>query len=139
MIPRRRSGTGGFTLLEIMIAVAILGSSLVILITNIYHSVKIYRVARDTLVAGFLAQEKFTELVNGKNPVRIGDYKDGRFEKAPHYRWRYRVEKVSLQPFIETVPGLKRLQVVVSWSQVPKREIEVISYVREPEPRGLHQ
>ncbi len=116
-------------------ALGILGSSLVILLTNIFHSIEMYRVAQGTLLAGFLAQEKFTELVNAKSGVSVGDFKDGTFEKAPGYAWRYRVEKVSLAPLIETVPGLKRLQVEVTWDDRPQRRVELITYIREKENR----
>ncbi|MBI4872350.1 MAG: prepilin-type N-terminal cleavage/methylation domain-containing protein, partial [Candidatus Riflebacteria bacterium] len=85
-----RASRRGFTLLEILVALGILGSSLVILLTNIFHSIEMYRVAQGTLLAGFLAQEKFTELVNAKSGVSVGDFKDGTFEKAPGYAWRYR-------------------------------------------------
>jgi hypothetical protein len=117
------------------VALGILGSSLVILLTSIFHSIEMYRVAQGTLLAGFLVQEKFTELVNAKSGVSIGEAKDGTFEKAPAYAWNYRVEKVSLAPLIETVPGLKRLQVEVTWDSRPVRRVELITYIRERENR----
>ena len=128
--PARR----GFTLLEIMIALAILGSSLVVLLTSIFHSVEMYRVARDTVIAGFLAQEKFTELRTARSGVGIGDARDGPFEKFPGYRWSYRVEKVTMEPLVPVVPGLRRIEVVVTWDSRPVRRIQVISYLPEREP-----
>ncbi|MBI4871115.1 MAG: type II secretion system protein [Candidatus Riflebacteria bacterium] len=126
---------GGFTLIEILIALAILGSSLVVLLTSIFHSIEMFRVAQDTILAGFLAQEKFTELENAKSSVNIGDSRDGVFEKAPGYAWRYQVSKVGLLPFLETVPGLRRLEVVVTWDTRPVRSIRIVSYLRDRETR----
>ena len=132
-------GRGGFTLLEIMIALAILGSSLVLLLTSVFHSVKMFRVAQETLVAGFLSQEKFTEVINAKSSISIGDSKDGIFEKAPAYSWSYRIDKVGLPPFMDTIPGLKRIEVVVGWDSDRHRHIEIISYLRDQEPRSFGQ
>ncbi len=128
-----RTRRNGFTLLEIMIALGILGSSLVVLLTSIFHSVEMYRVAQETVIAGFLAQEKFTELRTARSGVGIGDYKDGAFEKFPGYRWKYRVEKVTLEPLVPVVPGLRRLEVEVTWGRRPMRRVEVISYIPDRE------
>ena len=132
---RARTARRAFTLLAIMIALMILGGSLVILLTSIFHSLEMYRVAQETLLAGFLAQEKFTELVTARSGVNIGEFKDGVFEKAPVYAWRYRVDKVGMQPFMETIPGLRRLEVVITWGDRPVRHVDVVSYLRDKEPR----
>ncbi|MBI3892648.1 MAG: type II secretion system protein [Candidatus Wallbacteria bacterium] len=130
MKPRSRQA---FTLLEIMIALAILGSSLVVVLTSIFHSLEMYRVAKETVIAGFLAQEKFTELRTAKTGVGIGDYRDGVFEHFSRYHWSYRVDKVSLEPLVPTVPGLRRIEVQVTWDEHPRRHVQVISYVPDKE------
>ena len=54
----------GFTLLEIVLAVGVMGLALVVVVGNIQHSVGMYRVARDTVIATSVARELMEQTVS---------------------------------------------------------------------------
>ncbi len=65
MIVRRRCGrseTGGFTLLEVLIAIAILALSMTSLLSSQMASIRATRYARGVSVAAFLAESKLLEI-----------------------------------------------------------------------------
>ncbi len=88
---------GGFTLLEVMIAVAILSISLVALLGAQSHSLSLTTEAQFNTTAAMLAQEKIAEVEAGLIPCRDdqGDYG----EEFLGYKWSMRVSTLSLQAF----------------------------------------
>jgi prepilin-type N-terminal cleavage/methylation domain-containing protein len=95
---RRRSG---FTLLEIMVALAILSSTLVVLIQVITNNVRATNHAKMTTAATFLARGKMVDIEdliyeNGftdDNETENGNFKDQGF---PNFRWEAMIERVEL-------------------------------------------
>jgi general secretion pathway protein I len=57
--------TGGFTLLEVMVSVTIIGIALVTLIGSQSQSISLAGISRFETTAALLARQKMTELVNG--------------------------------------------------------------------------
>ncbi|WP_084312623.1 type IV pilus modification PilV family protein [Desulfobulbus elongatus] len=91
----------GFTLLEVMIAVALIAIALVTLIGAQAHSVAIATGARFDAVASMLAQWKLTELSLedfGQLTGSSGDFGDA----YPHFSWKSEVEEVG-----ESESGIK--------------------------------
>lgn len=127
--PLRLGGQWGFTLLEVTIALAIVGTALVVLLTSIFNSIQIYRVAESTSTAGVLAQEKFTELLYGKETLHDGKSRSGRFEKHPGYTWSYRASKVEIPGVIEEIPNVLRVVLTVEWEQGRRRQVKVGTFV----------
>jgi general secretion pathway protein I len=100
---RGRSGrlAGGFTLLEVMIALAILASTLVVLLEIITNNVRATNHAKLTTTATFLARGKMVDieddiLENGfidSDDSASGDFKE---QNLPGFRWESLVERIDL-------------------------------------------
>lgn len=93
----------GFTLLEIMIAMAILSSSLLALYSSMGNSLKISAQAEDSNQASQLARQKMTEvLMSLDEDITRGAFPDekeesGVFDKPfEKYKWFYVIKKVEI-------------------------------------------
>ncbi len=83
----------GFTLLEVMVAVAIISIALVTLIGSQSQSVSLAGVSRVTLTASRLAREKLTELALA-DAENLGA-ESGRFDEPfADYRWQVDVQRL---------------------------------------------
>ena len=86
--------TEGFTLLEVMVAVTIIGIALVTLIGSQSQSISLAGISRFETRAALLAREKMTELVvAGFDALSSseGDFGDA----YPGYRWQVEVSTLS--------------------------------------------
>lgn len=117
--PARRNG---FTLMEVILALAILGGGLAILNEAIRIAQRCERMARDLRYAQMLCEEKMNEISSGMTSsdpasgVSFGDAYQG---------WLYSVETGGLD-----VPGLIAVSVTVTQDLPPEREPVVYSMVR---------
>jgi general secretion pathway protein I len=96
-----RRAEAGFTLLEVMIAVAILSITLVTLLSVVTSNVRATRHARLTTAATFLARGKMVELEDQvlENGFSTDDESaDGTFKEQDHpeFRWDSIIERVEL-------------------------------------------
>ena len=96
-----RRGDGGFTLLEVMIAVAILSITLVTLLSVVTSNMRATRHARLTTTATFLARGKMVELEDQvlENGFSTDDESaEGTFKEQDHpeFRWDSIIERVEL-------------------------------------------
>lgn len=79
------SNQPGFTLLEVLVAVAIIGIALVMLLGNVNGNLVMASKTRDLQIASNLAQKKLTEIdLEGYPEVRE---ESGEFEEAPGFEW----------------------------------------------------
>jgi general secretion pathway protein I len=96
-----RSSSSGFTLLEIMVAIAILSSTLVVLLSIVTNNVRSTNHAKMTTGATFLARTKMVEieddiLDNGftdNDEIGAGSFKDLGY---PQFRWETSIERIEL-------------------------------------------
>ena len=107
---------GGFTLLEVMIALAVVAIALVSLLTLANRSIAVNARLQKITQATLLAQEKMTEVeVNSKQgqTVREGE---GTFP-APNenYRWRVTLTETPL-------PSVQQVTVTVLWGAEKRNE-----------------
>ena len=95
--PVFRSGGGarGFTLLEVIIAVAIIGSSLAILLGAVNKNLVMASQSKNLSIASFLAQRKLGEIELEGLP-EIGQ-QEGVFEEAPDFRWYLSVQPYNIE------------------------------------------
>jgi general secretion pathway protein I len=100
-LPERPRPARGFTLLEVMIALAILASTLVVLLEIITNNVRATNHSKLTTAATFLARGKMIDIeddVLEKGFVENDDLADGTFKDQgfPAFRWESAVERVDL-------------------------------------------
>lgn len=119
------SGKAGFTLLEVIIAVAIIGSSLAILLGAVNKNLILASQSKNITIASFLAQRKMGEIEVEGFP-EIGN-QEGSFEEHPEFRWY-----LSVQPYnIEQLGTEIRIVILtVSWDE-GQREFTVATAISD--------
>jgi len=100
---RRRASRAGFTLLEVMIALAILGAALVVLLRLATSDVRASHRARMLTIATGLARAKMLDMEEllAKNGFQdTGEEEEGDFsdEGQPKFTWHAQIQKVELPP-----------------------------------------
>lgn len=150
----RRAKGSGFTLLEVMVAVAILAVSLTVLLTFTGNTmIKSGRAERLT-IAGMLAQQKMTEieidLEKAKKKREFPDERseDGDFDEPfEDFKWRMEIRRVELPaPVIgeeggiqdmmgkqltkEITKTVRELKLTVSWDDMGEEQgIDVVTHI----------
>ena len=99
--PARRTSQSGFTILEVLVAMALLSMSLVVLVNIGTNNLRTTIRAELTTHATFLARAKIIELEDQlrEDGFRDNDVEDdGDFEEVgfPEFRWETLIEKVEL-------------------------------------------
>jgi general secretion pathway protein I len=108
----QKTRNAGFTLLEVIIAVAIIGSSLAILLGAVNKNLILASQSKNLSIASFLAQRKLGEVEIGGFP-EVGD-QQGAFEDNPEFKWY-----VSVQPYnIEQLGTEIRIVILtITWDE----------------------
>lgn len=112
----------GFTLLEIMVALAVISISLVVLLGLRNRDLVLSATARDITKATMLARKKITEINMGPFPD-LGENKGDFGEESPMFRWR---QEVVQTPF----ESVREMVLEVSWGGDEAREKEKDGQVR---------
>jgi general secretion pathway protein I len=124
-VPRPAPREGGFTLLEVMIALAIVGIALVALLALSNRSIAVNARLQKITQATLLAQDKMTEVevILQQDPTQLTNQK-GVFDKPfDGYRWRTTFEDTPL-------PSVKQVTVTVLWGEEKRNEmVELTSFV----------
>jgi general secretion pathway protein I len=124
--PRASRFQRGFTLLEVMIALAIVGIALVALLALCNRSVEVNGRLQKITQATLLAQEKMTEVevIRQQNPTQLTN-EEGVFDKPyDAFRWRTAFEDTPL-------PAVKQVTVTVLWGEENRNEmVELNSFVQ---------
>lgn len=145
MTGRKNSSTPGFTLLEILVATAILGAAVAALFGLLTGSLGNMRRLRGPSQALLVAQTRMNELLAaGINPgkdmpgtIPLDQKVEGQWDD--HYRWEARA--THFHPPEHLVPGQKimvRFVVDVFWKpdpEKPEKKLSLESYALQLEPQ----
>jgi len=112
----------GFTLLEIMVALAVISISLVVLLGLRNRDLVLSATARDITEATMLARKKITEISLSTFPD-LGEKKGDFGEESPDFRWR---QEVVQTPF----ESVREMVLEVSWGVNENNEEEKDGQVR---------
>ncbi len=105
----------GFTLLEVMVAMAIIAITLGVIFDSQSTSLSLACEAKFNTTGPLLAQKKISELES----IRTEDIfsASGEFEDFPGYRWKLQVEEPAFD-FPENVSThLKQLDLTITWGE----------------------
>jgi len=109
----------GFTLLEVMIAVAVLAITLTVLYGSQTQSLSLAAEAKFNTTAAFLSNIKLAELESGV--LELTD-DEGTFEEDyPEYLWKIVVEDMNFSEpeFLENITDLKLVTLTILWDGSP--------------------
>jgi len=128
----------GFTLIEIVVAMAVLGISLVLVIELFSGGLRLGRAAEEYTLAGQFARQKMEEISLNREVVE--GVEEGEFEGTP-YRWQVEVKKMDLLPVTMETDyrpplDLFQIQLQIIWKSGNKERstrIETFKAVK-PEP-----
>ena len=115
---RRFFHHSGFTLLEVMVAMAILAIALVAVLSSQEQSITMANEARLATMASVLAQSKIAEIESIGGDNSFGDFG----EDFPNYRWEVTTTDTDFK-------YLEKIDLVVTWKEaVLTREYHVTFY-----------
>ena len=102
----------GFTLLEVLVAVVILGTALAVLLAAVNRNLVLASKSKNLTIAGILAQKKITEVeLEGFPEIRE---QQGEFEEAPGFDWF-----LSVRPFEISQLGteIRVVRLLITWDE----------------------
>lgn len=115
--------SGGFTLLEVMVALAIIAGTVFTVISAVNYHLSITARDREETAAILLARQKIEELLMEKETEKqLPEKKDGTFAPArPDYAWEMATAPTDY-------PGFRKLTLTVSW-EGKKRSMTFVRYL----------
>lgn len=119
MKAKRTTAQGGFTLLEIMVALAIVGIALVVMLGLAQRSILVNNRLQQMTRATLLAKQKMAEIENG---INVGiDQNQGIFpDPNQAYSWR---STYSPTP----ITGISQVDLSVIWGDEKKNELVTLT------------
>ncbi len=112
---KKRGNNPGFTLLEVLVAVAITGMALAVLLGSVNKNLTLTSESRNLTIASTLAQKKMTEIESQGVPEE-GAEEEGEFEDFPDFKWRFVVEPLEILELAEGIE-MKRLKLTILWEE----------------------
>ena len=109
----------GFILLEVLVAVAILGAALAVLLGAVNKDLILASQSKNLVVAGALAQRRLSEIELGGFPEE-GE-REGEFTEPPGFKWYSSVTPLGI-PGLNTEVRIVRL--LITWDE-GKKDFEV--------------
>ncbi|HBB41824.1 MAG: hypothetical protein COW73_06425 [Nitrospirae bacterium CG18_big_fil_WC_8_21_14_2_50_70_55] len=122
--PRAAAGAAGFTLLEVLIAVAILGTTLVAVLQLHASTVSMAARAEELATGARLAKSRMVDLLKDSTPAS-GEEEGDFVAPDPPYHWTTRVEET---PYSTQQVRVVEVSVEVSWGPAPNERVRVRTY-----------
>jgi len=122
---------GGFTLLEVMVAIAILGIALLGLLGLQHQSMQSVIRAQQSTRASMLAQAVMTEAELERWPdlgVKSGDFESSFPGEFQDYRWQRAVAKSG------TFPDVREVKVLIRYGPALKQNFVLVEFLHSPIP-----
>lgn len=117
----------GFTLLEVMVAMAIIAIALTAVLGSQSQSLSLASEAKFSTTAALLAQSKMAEIEAEKPEDLTSD--SGDFgEDYPGYRWDKSVNDVTFDEPEGVSDYLKRIDLIISWEKLEQYEYRLRLY-----------
>ncbi|MDL1973815.1 MAG: type II secretion system minor pseudopilin GspI [Deltaproteobacteria bacterium] len=113
----------GFTLLEVMVAMAILAIALVAVLRSQAHTVFVAGEARLSTTASLLAQSKLAEIESNRQDSTQGDFG----EDFPNYSWETSIRKTELKQLREVI-------LTIQWQEQSLTREYKVSFYQYVEP-----
>lgn len=137
----RRAGTynfrhfqSGFTLLEVMIAVAIIAIALVAVFGSQSQSLSFANEAKFNTTAALLAQSKIAEIA-AETPEDLASESGDFGEDFPNYHWNLTVSDVEFGETGEVLEHLKKIDLSLSYGEHDQYQYRLRLYRFAPRPR----
>jgi general secretion pathway protein I len=106
----------GFTLLEVMVAVAIIAIALTAVLGSQSQSVSLASEAKFNTTAPLLAQSKLSE-IEVLDPDDLRDDSGDFGDDFPGYTWQYSVQPVDFEKPENAADRLKRIDLTIAWGE----------------------
>ncbi len=129
---RARSLRAGFTLLEVLIAIAVLGIALMALLALHHQDLQSVIRAQEISRASMLAQTLMTRAELQRIPplgTTSGDFNELYPNQYPNFRWTRTVEPSA------TFPDLRKVEVRVLYGPKFGRSFGLVEFLHDPRPR----
>ena len=124
----------GFTLLEVMVAVALIAIALTTLLSSQSQSVYFANSAKFETMAALLAQSKMSE-IELRQKDTLGDDSGDFGDDYPGYAWEVTLSDVSIGEVFDLSDYLKQIDLTVNWG-VFSYNLRVFHYIGEESSIG---
>ena len=115
MESQSKNSRSGFTLLEVLIAVVILGSSLAVLLSSVNRNLILASDSKNLSIARMLAQNRMSEIELEGYPEITEE--DGEFEEYPGFKWYLSVTPLEITT-LET--DIRVVRMLITWDNESK-------------------
>jgi len=127
MKDKKRNGDFGFSLLEVMVSIAIIAIALMAVLGSQSQGSSLAGESRFNTTAAFLAQSKMAEMeIRSLNDLGAdaGDFG----EDFPGYRWEVSVQSLAIEDLAMTSEKVKQIDVRVSLDKFPEKQFRLRVY-----------
>jgi general secretion pathway protein I len=121
--------SAGFTLIEVMVALAVIAIALMALLSLQHQTLQSVVRASDMTKAALLAQELMTQAETGPFPglgTTSGTFDSTHPRRYPNFRWEQRVEPSAV------FPDIRKVQIRVRYGPHFSRSFQVTELIRNP-------
>ena len=131
ILNQRISNQTGFTLLEVMFALALIGISLTTLLASQSQGLSLANEAKFDTTASLLAQGKMAELETADINDLISDSGDFDEELYPDYSWEVEIDKTSIDALEEYSDHYKQIDLHIYFGEnrIYQYDLRLYKYV----------